>query len=138
MSLQDGSDDDGGDSEQTGKVAEDDWADWRSHSVEVRGSLEMPDNLAPWTSKEVVKLTGVKGGPRFVDVIDVAYFSYLKQCKNGIPKIPRLCCDISQGVERRHWWAEPNTLTQGSLLYVFPLDRVLDAEDCVRSSAVGF
>ncbi len=114
------------------KVA-DQWENWRSHSVSMRDSLEMPPDHEPWTSK--ANLTGVPKHPRHADSIQIAYFAWLKSLdsKVAVPRLPQLCVDISQGCERRPWGPDPHTVCKGSLVYSFALDRVLDAEDIVAA-----
>jgi hypothetical protein len=97
----------------------------------------MPQEFAPWTSSKKHKLLGVPPGPRYKDQLDVAYYSFLKSHpEQASVSAPRWCADISQGLERKHWWAEPHTLTQTGIVYVYALDRVLDGEDCARRSIV--
>lgn len=111
------------------KVDEEEWLNWQSHDVDIRGSLGMPPDHKPWTQH--AKLVGVPARDRFRSTIDVAYFAWLKQQANDkpVPRMPRWCVDISQGVERKPWSSTPRTLLQHSLTYVFGLGRVMDAED---------
>ena len=128
--------DDGTDEEpragMAGKDAE--WGEWRSHSVTARGKFNMPTDFCPWTRFSLGKtLAGVPAGERYRDALDIGYYAFKMETN---PKDPafgdlRWCIDISQGIERSHHWPEPRTMTQTALLYVYALDRVLDAEDCV-------
>ncbi len=95
----------------------------------VRDELEMPADFQVWTEK--ANLSGMPRNPRYLDVVDKCYYAWLKSLdpKMQVPARPRLCCDVSQGIERHPWGPEPHTICKGSLVYSFALDRCLDAED---------
>ncbi len=88
--------------------------------------MEMATEATPWT--ETARLVGVPTSPRMTDLLQVAYFAWLKQTTDPSKK-PEWCVDISQGVERKPWSEVPRTFGQTSLEYSFSLDRVLDGED---------
>ena len=114
------------------------WENWQSHTVAVRGSMDMPPDYAPWTSK--ANLSGVSKTPRCLDAIDVAYFAWLKQLPSDVPvpKVPRWCVHVDQGIERRQWGETPHTMLKGSKTYVFSLDRMLDGEDRSKRHSAHF
>jgi hypothetical protein len=113
------------------------YAKWQTDTVGVRASLDMPEDFAPWTP--TARLVGCPQTPRHADIIDVAYFAWLKEQdpNEALSKRPRFVVDISQGVERRPWGDEPHTQTQRSLSYTFALDRVMDAEDFGSSAMLA-
>ena len=92
----------------------------------------MPANHKPWTGSH--RLLGVPkslGHPRYVDMIQVAYWDWLRQKKT--PKsTPRWFCDITQSIERKPWGEDVSAFAQKSLPYSFELDRVLDGEETTR------
>jgi hypothetical protein len=105
------------------------WDNWQDHTLAIRDSLGMPHDYKPWTSH--ARLLGCPDSARCRDIIDVGYFAYQKTLQSSMPtpKEIRWVVDISQGVERKPWSHEPATLFQGSQLYSYSLDRVLDGED---------
>ncbi len=94
----------------------------------------MPVGYERWTDKN--KLVVLPKTCRHRDIVQVAYFAWLKQLPVGstIPRAPRFCVDASQSIDRRPWGPSPKTLTQDGQIYVFALDRVLDPE--VRTRVV--
>jgi hypothetical protein len=119
------------DSDATGFAdasAADDWPEWKTHSHKARYKLQMMPEEAPWTSNKQNKLRGVPKTARYYDVVDIAFGAYLKG-NPGATGVPKWSVDISQNPERRCYGEAPGTIAQGSLPYLFELDRVMTAED---------
>ena len=97
-----------------------DTEEWQQHSVKTRFKLKMPCDEAPWTGSHV--LEGVPCTPRHYDVIQIAYWGYLKECKknNVHPNLlPHWVADPGQACQRMPWGSAPKRLTQRAKPYMF-------------------
>lgn len=113
------------------EVATDDWPEWKTHSNKARYKLQMAAEEALWTSDRQHELRGVPKTARYYDVVDIAYGAYMKDNPSATG-IPTWSVDISQNPERRCYGKTPGTIAQGSLPYLFALDRVMTTEDLHR------
>lgn len=112
------------------QAARDHSASWVKHSIEMRRKYEMPPDHKPWSSCHLLR--GVPQSDRMVDLIDIAWFVYMKENKlRGSPErvVPKLFLDLSQDVHRRPWSPDVATLIQGCLIYSFELDAILTNRD---------
>jgi len=131
--LQDDSDDE---DEPVNHTMKSEWEEWQSHSIAVRSSIGMPPGHVVWT--DTARLLGLPpNSDRYKDLIQVAYYNWKRHQGVAVVHKPKLCVDLSQGIQRRPWSQAPRTLGQTSLVYVFALDRVLDGEDRLRTLAAG-
>ncbi len=102
---------------------------WHGQSKRIRARLNMPQGEEVWTDKHV--LIGVPQIPRFLDVLQVAYWSWLRKHPSAEERAKPVewWADISQSIERQHWGPKVGCSQKDSLWYSFKLDRVLDFQD---------
>ena len=128
--VEDGSDS-GHEGDEFVKEQQNEWLCWKEHSLKTRFKLDMEKHSAPWTSDH--QLRGlVPTSPRVLDVVQVAYWAWLRGQKGGAAHTkanPQWLCDATQSVHRAPWGGDPMSFNQFSKIYSFEFDRVLDVED---------
>lgn len=120
----------GSDEESDGeeKVRQQEWLQWKEHSLKTRYKLDMGPDAAPWTSDH--QLRGLPRTPRNLDIVQVAHWAWLRSTGGiGDKQDPKWFVDTTQSVHRLPWGPHPMSFNQATKLYSFELDRCLDAED---------
>lgn len=105
---------------------------WPSYSAQIRHTLNVTSDFAPWTTRKDVRLHGVpQDCRRILDVIDVAWIHALRVNAEAPEEHQKTMqdlrkeffVDVSQAVQRRPWSRGcARTLHTGSLLYSFEVD----------------
>jgi len=120
-----------GDADAEADMHKDEWLNWKEYSLNTRYKLSMPSDAQPWTKEHQLK--GLPSGPRQRDVVQVAYWAWLRSQRGCLRKTatPDWHVDASQSVHRMTWGPDPSSFNTASMVYYFALDRCLDNEDSI-------
>lgn len=105
---------------------------WFVNSVKARAALGVDPSERPWTSRPDVRLRGVHGNQRNLELLDILYMQRAKQLgvsfDNSTAVAAGLWADMSQDIHRQSVHGM-RTLTTSSIWYSFEMDRTLQASE---------
>ena len=106
---------------------------WTGKSRTARQAIGIGEYDRPWTMHRHV--TGVPYKARYLDVIDVAYVTFLHQnpdADEATKQHPKLWVDYTQGVDRKPWGPVPVCSHQNRGDYSFQATRCLGSKDRIH------
>lgn len=111
---------------------------WHTRSAEVRHKLGLPQQSAPWSSRQGVALRGLPDSARQRDVLDVGFAHMCKKTPEHTGKdiVKGLWGNPSQGVDRVPVTYKPATFSSGLEQYSYERDVVLST--AVHLRCVGW